>query len=212
MRVRGRGEVQTASTIGRTQPHCVARATTIGAEWIPSAFLPILGAIHQSVPGLPTRKTRIPPAGTGWGRKVKSPSRCRSAIVWPHRSVRSWRRGLHIHNEDMRPPRRARISGIAPPSRTVPRHRGPLGPPLSILKAKALPRSVRFRRGVREHHRRLGGLVRKSLAPSVGSRLSSAVSVESTIMPVNCPVGGVRGGSPQLPGGKNRVATPGGLP
>ena len=69
--IRGRGEVQATSAISRTQTHCIAGGTSISTEWIPSAFLRIVnekrivGAIHHSVPGLPTRKARIPPAGTG---------------------------------------------------------------------------------------------------------------------------------------------------
>ena len=75
MRIGRRGEIQAAPAIRGTQPYGAARGTSITSERFPSAFLQVVGTIHQPMASLATRKARVPPGGSS--RRVESVVRTR---------------------------------------------------------------------------------------------------------------------------------------
>ena len=90
VRVGRRGEIQEtpAPAVRGTRPYCVTRRASISLEGIPSAFLQILGAIHQPVVGLVYgRDARVMLRGRGEaarGPGNRGVSLCRVVVaMWP---------------------------------------------------------------------------------------------------------------------------------
>ena len=117
VRVGLRGEIQAAPALRGAQPYCVARGTSISAERVPSAFLQVLGTVHQPTASL---AARIPPDGSSRRWVLRGSPRCHRVEAWPCKPCQFWGRGLHIHHVDYNTPTPALCrSGYTWPEATI---------------------------------------------------------------------------------------------
>ena len=164
-----RGEIR------QTQPYCVASGISISSERVPSAFLQMPGGTGQPVAYLATHKARTPPRGC-CSRRLElgnSPRRHRVEIWprWPRWFRSLW---LHVRHVDLRPPRRARIPGVASVSCTASGDLVRLIPFLNILKTIPGPREVRSRGSAWGEHHRSCKQIKNSLSSTIRNWRSHA--------------------------------------